>query len=695
MLQKLRFFLWLLTLGVGLPGLRAQQRPTCATMEHLQHLQKQQPGLQQRMEQLNRRSQKLIREEVFKVTSAVIKIPVVVHVVYHSEAENISEAQIRSQIESLNQDFRRLNADTVHTPAEFRGVAADTRIEFCLAVRDPEDNPSTGITRTRTSVSLFGTDNAIKFTSRGGRNAWDPARYLNIWVGNVGSNMLGYAQFPGGPVPTDGVVIGHPYFGREGTAAAPFNGGRTTTHEVGHWLNLLHIWGDGSCGDDGIGDTPTQEAENYTCPAYPQPTCDNASDMFMNFMDYTDDACMNLFTLGQRDRIRAAIQVARPGLLTSRGGMPVPVPPLDASVFAIRSPLPFFCQPEFAPVVVLKNTGRAPLTSATLRYQLNGGTVKTYEWTGDLASFETAALTLPVQQVSPGTHTFTASVLRPNNGQDGNEENDAATVSFTTIRQEPGLALPIKEGFETGGFPPAGWQVVNPDGWLTWQRTTKAAKTGSASVTVANFDYSQNGEVDDLVLSAVDLTSHFSPRLSFELAYSLYEQNGFSDTLEVLLSTDCGVTFTSIYKKYGPELTTSKGVATLDDFVPSASEWRKETLDLEAYASFPNVIFKFRNITDYENNVYLDDILIKGIKEVSLFPNPTNGPAELQIPAQIAPDVEVQILDLTGRVVSRLDKSAFDGSILRFDLAREANGLYLVHVRNGNTVIVRKVLLAR
>jgi hypothetical protein len=696
MIRIISFILLFLFFAGELPELRAQHRPTCATMEHLQRLQKQQPALKNKREELRVRSEKLIREEsAFKLSSAVIQIPVVVHVVYRHENENISDAQIRSQIQALTEDFRRRNVDTIQTPKSFRGVATDMGIEFCLAVRDPDDNPSTGITRTQTTVPSFWTDDAIKFTSRGGRDIWDPDHYLNIWVGNVSQAFLGYAQFPGLSARTDGVVIGYQYFGREGAAVAPFNGGRTTTHEVGHWLNLLHLWGDSNCGDDEIEDTPQQKGANYTCPNFPQSTCGNASDMFMNYMDYTDDACMNLFTRGQRDRMRAAIQLARPGLLSSRGCEPVNIPPLDAAVFAIPSPLSFFCQPVFTPAVVLKNTGQSLLTSATISYQVNGGSTSTYRWTGQLNSFETTTVVLPEQQVGPGNHTFTATVSRPNDGEDGNIENNSKTMAFRTIRQEAGQPLPFQEGFENLLFPPPGWEVINPDGRVTWDRTTRAAKSGRASAFVWNFRYVQNGEVDELVLPAVDLTSHFSPRMSFELAYSLFDRQRFSDTLEVLLSTDCGVSFTSIYKKYGTSLTTTLNQVTKDDFSPTAEEWRKEIIDLEPYASYHNVVFKFRNINDYENNLFLDEITIKGIPEIILFPNPTSGQAELQIPANIAPDVEVQILDISGRVVLRKRKADFDGSILHFDLSKEPNGLYLVHVRNGNTVVVRKVLVAK
>src|SRR5690606_3451761 len=181
-------------------------------------------------------------------------IPVVVHVVYKTNAQNISDAQIQSQIAVLNDDFRMRNTDLSSAPAPFRAVASDARLNFELATEDPDGNPTDGIVRVKTDKASFSTVNDdIKFTAEDGSDAWPADRYLNIWVGpnllnSVGQTVLGYAQFPGGPAATDGVVILHSAFGTSGTAAAPFNLGRTTTHEVGHWLNLRHIWGDDGTG---------------------------------------------------------------------------------------------------------------------------------------------------------------------------------------------------------------------------------------------------------------------------------------------------------------------------------------------------------------------------------------------------------------------------------------------------------------
>jgi hypothetical protein len=216
----------------------------------------------------------------------------------------------------LNKDFRRLNSDANNTWPQ----AADVQVEFCLASIDPAGNSTSGITRTPTSTTAFGTNDQMKFTSSGGKDAWPTASYLNIWVCDISGGILGYAQFPGGSATTDGVVVDYQYFGTTGTATAPFNLGRTATHEVGHWLNLRHIWGDGGCTvDDFVNDTPVSDAPNFGC-ATGHVSCGTV-DMVQNYMDYSDDACMNLFSAGQKTRMQALFAPGgfRAGLLNSPG----------------------------------------------------------------------------------------------------------------------------------------------------------------------------------------------------------------------------------------------------------------------------------------------------------------------------------------------------------------------------------------
>lgn len=255
------------------------------------------------------------------LASVIIKIPVVVHILYSNAAQNISEAQIKSQIDALTRDFRRQNFDTVNTPDRFKYVAADAQIEFYLATADPQGRPTKGIVRKQTHIDFFKTDDKIKFGLQGGDDAWDSRFYLNIWVGNMQS-VIGYSSLSGGPAEKDGIVISTGAFGTINTAA-PYNMGRTTVHEAGHWLGLKHMWGDYYCGDDLVDDTPKQGNFTSGCPTTFRSSCSNGAtgDMYMNYMDYTNDACMNLFTAGQKQRMRSLFADGGPrnSLLSTKG----------------------------------------------------------------------------------------------------------------------------------------------------------------------------------------------------------------------------------------------------------------------------------------------------------------------------------------------------------------------------------------
>jgi hypothetical protein len=245
----------------------------------------------------------------------VTTVPVVVHVVYNTSVQNISDAQVKSQIAALNRDYRAKNTDKSSVPAVWKGLVADATIQFVLATKDPSGSATSGITRTNTTKSSFGDDDSVKSSATGGADPWPASNYLNLWVCPLGGGLLGYAQFPGGPPATDGVVILYTAFGTQGTATAPFNLGRTSTHEIGHWLNLHHIWGDRQdcTGDDFVADTPNAQLPNYGKPTFPHVSCGNGpnGDMFMNYMDYVDDDTMVMFTSGQVARMSAALDGAR------------------------------------------------------------------------------------------------------------------------------------------------------------------------------------------------------------------------------------------------------------------------------------------------------------------------------------------------------------------------------------------------
>jgi len=285
------------------PGVTMRQ---CASHEVLQEQIAADPARRQRMQEIEQFTETAIRTG--RLVNGQIVIPVVVNVVYNTTAQNLSAAQIQSQIDVLNEDFTNTNADATKTPAEFAGVQSSFGIRFELAA----------INRKYSNKRSWGTDDAVKRSSRGGIDPTSPTTHLNMWVCNLSNGLLGYAQFPGGSTATDGVVVLFSAFGSRnkaaGTYVANYNLGRTATHEVGHWMNLRHIWGDATCGNDFVGDTPQHNASNGGCPTYPhKSTCAGTpNEMTMNYMDYTYDACMYMFTEGQKSRALAVFASGGP-----------------------------------------------------------------------------------------------------------------------------------------------------------------------------------------------------------------------------------------------------------------------------------------------------------------------------------------------------------------------------------------------
>jgi hypothetical protein len=317
----MRTFLLILFLQAGLWS-SAQER--CSSADYTQEQKAANPLAALRITEAENFLQKRVSSPSIHsrtVAPTIIRIPVVVHIVYKNSSDNVSDAQVKSQIEALNRDFRRLNSDTTNTPDRFKALSADVQIEFYLATADPKGRATSGIVRKQTTVSNFLNNDKIKFAAQGGDDAWDSKNYLNIWVGKLISGA-GYASAPGSDASKDGVVVNTNAFGVT-NASGYYNMGRTATHEIGHWLGLKHIWGDAQCGDDGVYDTPQQSTYTQTCPTGFRSTCNNGEmgDMYMNYMDYTADACMNLFTQGQKMKMRAGFDEGGPreSLLTSKG----------------------------------------------------------------------------------------------------------------------------------------------------------------------------------------------------------------------------------------------------------------------------------------------------------------------------------------------------------------------------------------
>ncbi len=540
----------------------------CGTKLYVDLLKEKHPKYKTAREKVNLETEKWLQHNPNYSPKTIITIPVVVHVVWNANAENISDAQIFSQMDVLNNDFRRTNSDASNTPAIWQSIAADCEIDFCLATTDPNGNPTTGITRTQTAQNSFSiNDDDVKSTASGGVNPWNQDDYLNIWVCDLSGGILGYATPPSNfNNPNDGVVIGYRYFGTTGVVQSPYNKGRTATHEVGHWLNLDHIWGDSYCGNDQINDTPKQQEANYGNPGFPHNanscnTSNASGDMFMNYMDYTNDGAMNLFTNGQKTRMISAINQYRQDLLNHN----------------------------------LCNGG----TNPTSWNCVNGTCLDPGDGTGIYASYNTCF--------------------------------SICECSSTTTS--------IMEGFQSASLP-NDWSIDNPDGSETWVINANYGYNSTSSIFIENSIYSANGQYDDINSPVMNFSNASTVSLSFDYAYSLWTDpnsaQNWSDTLIILVSDDCGINWQKVWEKAGPNLVTTTPVFNEFEWFPNnINDWKSESINLDNYINKDGVIIKFRNVNQYENNLFLDNINISSdgtaniIQQLDntifVYPNPTDG----------------------------------------------------------------------
>ncbi len=601
--------------------LSAYAQGRCGTVEYEKKLERQNPkrtedGFERWMAQ--HVNQQLKNSQRAERTQTTLTIPVVVHIIHNGEpigtGLNISDAQVFSQMVVLNNDFNRLNADQVNTPTLFQPVAGSFDIQFVLAKQDPNGIATNGIVRVKGSKTSW-TSTSDDFLLKS-QSYWPAEQYLNIWVTSL-TDYLGYAQFPVTSLPpfdffderlTDGIVVNYHHFGSiDGgnfDLSSRYNKGRTLTHEMGHFFGLRHIWGDvSSCSTatDYVDDTPVQNSSTNSCPSHPQTSCSNTK-MFQNYLDYTDDACMNIFTQGQVVRMNfvAANSPRRKELPNSIGSLPPTAVANDLGIKNVSSPTSTACSGSVVPSITIRNFGTNLISSAQLQLKRNNSVIETKNLLLTLAVNAEQQIDFLPALFSTGSVTQFEFVITFTNGTiDGNSANNSKTVVTTT----PAVTtLPISESFSS--FPP-GWSVTNPDNSITWQLTNTG---GKSSVFLKYYDYTQVGTIDKFITPLIDLSTQTNAYLIFERAYAQYPGT-VGERLRVLTSEACrfDVATTTIFDKSDEMLATSS--STLCAFVPGAADWVTEVIPLTRFIG-KSIQLAFEGTNGNGNNLYLSNVRV-------------------------------------------------------------------------------------
>ena len=622
-------------------------------------------------------------------------IPVVVHVLYGNSTQNISTAQIQDQIDIMNKDFSATNTDIGNTPAVFSSAVGNMDIQFCLAQTDPSGNPTNGIDRI--SIPTTSVTDAQIETNYGLNNMWDPTKYFNIFVANVSGGLLGKAVFPtgsglsglpGGSAPSyDGIMVAYTAFGSIGTAQAPYNKGRSATHETGHWLGLRHIWGDGTCATDYCSDTPPAQTSNFGCPSFPHNlgTCsgNTTGEMTMNYMDYTDDACMYMFTNDQKTRMDAVLlnSPQRKELLTSNV---CGAAALDANFTANTTNINVGQTVTFTDASTTPNTlngwswnfdvtgigGVSPATAST-----QGPHVVTYNTAG------TFTVSLQANDNAPSSDTETKTAYITVNPP-GTCDSTAANWDINTDGASSGVYT-----WGAGNGYVIGQNTYGDNGWadkVTYSTTGKelseviyffgvASGTGNVNLKVWGETAAKPGSV--MSTQSVAISS---------LA------TGGNGTLWTL-SPAPAITG-NFYVGYDHTALTNGDTAACYSATKSTNSlWAYESTpvwtDLSAYGVVQGMamIPVICDISTGEKEILGD------INEVSVFPNPSNGTVSIALPSKVESTVEVY--NVVGKLV--YSNKPFNTQLITIDINNQPNGVYFINVKTGKTVTTKKIILSK
>jgi PKD repeat protein len=666
------------------------QQKTCGSSEKQARMFQQFPqGIQNQLD-LEEWTKKYAKTEQRGVNVVYI-VPVVFHIIHNYGPENISDAQVYDAVDVINRDYRLQNADTAAIVPSFQALKADIEIEFRLATLDPNGNCTNGINHVQ-SMTTYGGDDAAKFSG------WPNNMYLNIWTVNHFSpdfsTAAAYAYLPGtASNSVDGVISLYNYVGSIGESSV--NNSRTITHEIGHCLNLRHTWGPGNdvgltCGDDGVSDTPITKGHSACVlndASCNPPTIENVQ----NYMDYS--YCTNMFTLGQKTRMRAALTATasnRSSLwqasnLAATGVSGPPVTCVPIADFALQTPgRNLVC--EGGTVHFKDFSHHATITS--WMWYFPGGVPSTSTDTNPDVMYPTAGI-------------YDVSLVVANSvGQDSIVRPQYVRVS--AVGATTGT-IPYVESFEdTTVFPINDGFLIDNDGLTTWTRVTNAASGGSASIKINNYT-NVAGQIDSWIGPPLDLSNIAQPTMTFKVANA--QRNSLSnDQLQLSFSYNCGESWIPRWTRSGASLSTA-GILSVN-FTPNASQWVLHTTGaMSNLTQKPNVRFKFENKSDRGNNTYIDEINITGtivnIDEAddvqtgfTLWPNPSDGETRLQFFLSSTQKVKISITDVLGRNINNLLEQTLQEGDHNFMIPAMTPGIYFIDLIVNNKHHARRLIIS-
>ena len=708
----------------------------CSTMDNLDRLKQEDPTLESRMQQIESFTNSLIsNKQIVNTSNSVIIIPVVFHVVYNTTTQNISDAKCIAQLNQLNLDFARMNTDASNTPSTWQGISANTNIQFCLAQRDPLGNSSTGIERRQTTITSFSTNDNVKRYANGGLDAWPSGSYLNIWSANLSGGVLGYAQFPGGTASTDGVVLLYSSIGSmlsPGTAT-PYHLGRTATHEVGHWLNLRHIWGDesGCSGSDLVGDTPNQGAENYGCPSYPRTdACSAVSPgvMFMNYMDYTDDACMNMFSSGQSTRMNALFATggSKVSLLSSTGCQP-------GTGTTCGMPAGLTSTNITSTTATLNWNAVSGATSYIVQYKISNATT----WTTTTTSTNSKGLTALVAATS---YQYQVQAVCVSGSSSFSGVSTFSTTSTTSCGTPTGLSA---SGVTTSEVT-FNWAAVSGATSYNVQYKTSTATAWNTTTSTSNSKSLTGLSASTLYQYQVQAvcstgTGSFSGIASFTTSAStctdVYESNNSSTTATIIpVNTDIsaliGSTTDNDYFKfttvspatnikitlsnlagdydirlYNSSLTqlviSQNGGTTSETIIRNTSTATTYYIRVYGYngAYSTTQCYKLRvNVASttfrFAGENTDESVSIPALSDLVLYPNPSRDIINGVFYSALNETIQIRLFDMIGRTIRNISFNVVEGdNKFNIHLNDLNKGVYFIELSNSKERVVKKFLL--